>query len=215
MAGRSVQKAEGAPQQSQDRLRQGLVGLGLAAAIVLAAWWVGGRAGFDEIGRGGINQKFLPRVGEVAPDVMALDASRQPVYLSQFRGQPVWLTFWGSWCPPCRSEMPEIQRAYEQLAPQGVVLVAVSIDESLTESLEFATGAGATFPIYNVPLRQLIADKGYDLYNVPTHLFIDANGIVRQIIAGPVDEEAALAAAETILAPETAFGETAGRIDMP
>ena len=192
------------PARIDSRLRHGLVGLGLAAAIVFGAWWMGGRAGFDDIGSGGVNRKFLPRVGEVAPDVMALDANQQPVLLSQFRGRPVWLTFWGSWCAPCRSEMPEIQQAYLSLAPQGLILMAVSIDESMQESQEFATVAGATFPILNVPERWLIAEKGYDLYNVPTHLFIDADGVVRKIIAGPVDEESALAAAETIL-PVTAL----------
>jgi peroxiredoxin len=191
--------------EDKGRLRRGLVGLGLALAIVAAAWWVGGRAGFDEIGRGGVNRKFLPRVGEVAPDVMVLDASRQPVYLSQFKGRPVWLTFWGSWCPPCRSEMPEIQTAWQQLQPTGLALLAVSIDEPMDVALEFAAVNGATFPIYSVPQRALIADRGYDLYNVPTHIFIDADGVVRQIIAGPVDEESALAAAETILDPEAAL----------
>jgi cytochrome c biogenesis protein CcmG, thiol:disulfide interchange protein DsbE len=189
----------GQPARLADgRARQAAVGLGLALAIVLAAWWVGGRAGFDTIGEGGINRRFLPKVGEVAPDVMVLDANQQPVYLSQFRGQPVWLTFWGSWCPPCRSEMPEIQAAYEQLAPRGIVLMAVAIDEPLDVAIGFAAMNGGTFPIYSVPNRGLIADR-YDLYNVPTHLFIDAGGVVRQIIAGPVDETSALEAAQTIL----------------
>jgi thiol-disulfide isomerase/thioredoxin len=185
-----------------------VVGLSLALAIVLAAWWIGGRAGFDRIGQGGINQRFLPEVGEVAPDVMVLDITRQPVYLSQFRGSPVWLTFWGSWCPPCRSEMPEIQRAYEQLAPHGLVLMAVAIDEPLDVAVAFAAVNGATFPVFNVPDRSLIGDR-YDLYNVPTHLFIDANGVVQKIIAGPVNEQSALAAAATIM-PTAVVADPAG-----
>jgi peroxiredoxin len=195
----------GSAARKEGKLRQGLVGLGLALVIVLAAWWVGGRAGFDQIGQGGINHKFLPEVGEVAPDVMALDSSARGVWLSQFRGKPVWLTFWGSWCPPCRSEMPEIQAAYKQLQLQGVVLMAVSLDEPFEVAQEFAFVNGATFPVLNVPNRALIADR-YDLYNVPTHLFIDASGVVRKIIAGPVDEETALAAAQTILPPAPANG---------
>jgi peroxiredoxin len=191
---------------TESRTRQAAVGLGLALAIVFAAWWIGGRAGFDQIGEGGINRRFLPKVGEVAPDVMVLDTNQQPVYLSRFRGQPVWLTFWGSWCPPCRSEMPEIQSAYQQLAPQGIALIAVAIDEPLDVAIGFAAINGATFPIYSVPDRGLIADR-YDLYNVPTHLFIDADGVVRKIIAGPVDEASALAAAQTIL-PGVAAGST-------
>ena len=195
--------SKGNPTSREGKLRQAGVGLGLALAIVVAAWWVGGRAGFDEIGQGGINHKFLPEVGEEAPDMMALDSSARGVWLSQFRGKPVWLTFWGSWCPPCRSEMPEIQAAYTQLEPQGVVLMAVSLDEPFEVAQEFATVNGATFPVLSVPNRALIADR-YDLYNVPTHLFIDSSGVVRKIIAGPVDEETALAAAQTILPPSAA-----------
>ena len=51
------------------------MGLGLALAIVAAAWFIGGRAGFDEIGEGGINRQFLPEVGEAAPDFVALDST--------------------------------------------------------------------------------------------------------------------------------------------
>ncbi len=180
-----------------------LVGLGLAVAIVVAAWWIGGRAGFDEIGSGGVNRKFLPRVGEVAPDVMALDAYQQPVWLSGFRGQPVWLTFWGSWCPPCRSEMPEIQQAYQQLAPQGVVLMAVSIDESLEVAAEYARKNGASYPVVNVPQRALIA-PAYDLWNVPTHLFIDADGVVRAVVPGQLDAEMAVEHGESLLSQDGA-----------
>lgn len=41
--------------------------------------------------------------------------------LSDFRGQPVWINFWGSWCPPCRAEMPDMQAALAQVQPQGMV----------------------------------------------------------------------------------------------
>jgi hypothetical protein len=104
--------------------------------------------------------------------------------------------------------MPEIQRAYDQLAPQGLVLMAISIDEPLDVAVAFAAVNGATFPIFSVPDRGLIADR-YDLYNVPTHLFIDADGVVRKIIAGPVNEESALAAAATIM-PTSAGAGSAG-----
>lgn len=185
--------------RKRPTLSQGLVGLGLALAIVVAAWFVGGQAGFDDIGEGGINRRFLPEVGEPAPDVMALDGTAGPVWLHDFKGQPVWLTFWGSWCPPCRSEMPEIQAAYEQLAPEGVILMAVSVNEPYQVSLAFAQSLGATFPILNVPDRDLIAEQ-YDVYNYPTHLFIDANGVVQKIIPGQLDEETAVAEGRALLA---------------
>jgi peroxiredoxin len=181
---------------------QALVGLALALAIVAAAWLIGGRAGFGEIGEGGINRQFLPEVGEPAPDFVAFDSTASWVWLHDYKGKPVWLTFWGSWCPPCRSEMPEIEEAYKQLAPEGLVLMAVSVDEPYEVSLAFAQGLGATFPILNVPDRDLIADR-YDIYNYPTHIFIDENGVVQKIIPGQLDEETALAEGRALLAGST------------
>ena len=95
-----------------------IVGLAVAVLIVAAALAIGARSGWDSIGSGGINQSLLPKVGEVAPDFETEDVFGNPVRLSQFRGQPVWLMFWGSWCPPCRAEFPDIQAAYAQLEPQ-------------------------------------------------------------------------------------------------
>jgi peroxiredoxin len=183
-------------------MRQAVVGLALALAIVVAAWFIGGRAGFGEIGEGGINRQFLPEVGEAAPDFVALDSTATGVWLHDFKGKPVWLTFWGSWCPPCRSEMPEIEAAYKQLAPEGLVLMAVSVDEPFDVSLAFAQALGATFPILNVPDRDLIADR-YDVYNYPTHIFIDENGIVQKIIPGQLDTETALAEGRALLSRST------------
>ena len=184
--------------RTKPGLAQALVGIGLALAIIAGAWLVGGRAGFDDIGEGGVNRKFLPEVGEPAPDLMALDGTGSPVWLHDFRGKPVWLTFWGSWCPPCRAEMPEIEAAYQQLAPEGLVLMAVSVNEPYPVSLAFAQGLGATFPILNVPRLQLIADR-YDARNYPTHLFIDENGVVQKIIAGQLNEQTALAEGRALL----------------
>jgi hypothetical protein len=99
--------------------REAIAGLTIAALIVAAAWWIGGRAGWESIGQGGINQRLLPKVGEPAPDFATEDVFGNPVRLSDYAGQPVWLMFWGSWCPPCRAEFPDIQAAYRQVKPQG------------------------------------------------------------------------------------------------
>src|SRR6266545_5014960 len=73
----------------------------LALAIVAAAWFVGGREGFGQIGQGGMNLSLLPKVGQSAPDFVTtiVDLQGNPVarvHLSDFRGHPVWLNFWGS-----------------------------------------------------------------------------------------------------------------------
>jgi peroxiredoxin len=185
---------------ARPRAVQIVVGLVLAAAIVVAAWFISEQAGFDTIGQGGINQELLPKVGEVAPDFETEDVFGNPVRLSQFRGHPVWLMFWGSWCPPCRAEFPEVQRAYEQLEPDGLRLLGVSIRESSLDAATYAAQNGATWLVLSDP-DERDTGESYPLYNVPTHMFIDADGIVRSIVISDMNEPLALEHGRALLEP--------------
>ncbi len=185
------------------RRNQALAGLGVAAVILVLAWLVAGRAGLGDVGKGGINVSLLPKVGDQAPDFVAVSPEGQIVHLSDFRGQPVWLNFWGSWCPPCRSEMPDVQAAYEQLQPEGLRLLAVSLGDKPSEALNFAKLNGVTFDILLDPDRTLTSPT-YPIYNFPTHIFIDKNGIVQKIVLSEMSTDQAIAAAQSILPEKTA-----------
>jgi peroxiredoxin len=169
------------------------IGLSLVVlvAILGAAWAIGGKEGFSNIGRGGMNRTLLPKVGQPAPDFTTYDVSGNVVSLSDFKGKPVWLNFWGSWCPPCRSEMPDAEAAYEQLAPKGLVLLAVSLDEPADAAAAFAARNNATFTILSDPNR---ANTGqfYPILNFPTHLFIDSSGIIRRVVLSDLSTDDAL-----------------------
>ena len=192
------------PERSQHPPRARRVsvvaGVLLAFAIVAAAWYAGAQRGGDPVGRGGVNRTQLPKAGEPAPDLVALDAAGEPVTLSGFRGQPVWLNFWGSWCPPCRSELPQMQAAYERLAPQGLVLFAVSLDESVADAVRYAERNGATYLIAGDPYRK--GSSAYPIASFPTHVLIDREGIVRDVVLGELTEEQFVARAEAILDEE-------------
>jgi peroxiredoxin len=175
---------------SERRLRIALV-LAIALSIVGAAWFIGGRQGFGDIGRGGINTELLPKVGQVAPDFTTHDVDGNVVSLSDFKGQPVWLNFWGSWCPPCRSEMPDVQAAYQQLALKGIVLLAISLDESPRKAAEFAQKNKATFTILSDPNRDNTGGS-YPILNFPTHIFIDSTGVVQRVVLSDLSTEEAL-----------------------
>jgi peroxiredoxin len=179
--------------ETRQRLtsRRTLLGLGLAGSIVGGAWVIGGRAGFDVIGKGGANQDLLPKIGDPAPDFMAVSLDAQAVALSDYLGKPVWLNFWGSWCPPCRAEMPDIQAAYEQLAPKGLQLLAVSLGEPPEDAARFAARNNTTFTILVDPDRTLTS-AAYPIYNFPTHIFVDAAGIVRKIVLSIMSEKDAV-----------------------
>ncbi|HEY7031846.1 MAG TPA: TlpA disulfide reductase family protein [Thermomicrobiales bacterium] len=201
-AGSSSTPARPVAPKRRVETRRAVLGLGLASAIVGGAWYIGGRSGFDQIGRGGENQDLLPKVGQQAPDFTAVSLSADVVSLSDYRGKPVWLNFWGSWCPPCRAEMPDIQAAYEQLAPKGLVLLAVSLGDAPDQAAQFAARNHVTFTVLLDPNRTLTS-KAYPIFNFPTHIFIDESGTVRKIVLSEMSADQAIANAESIL-PKTA-----------
>jgi peroxiredoxin len=176
--------------------RRTFVGLAVPLALVGGALILGARQDFSRIGQGG-TRSALPRIGDVAPDLVAVDRDEEPVTLAQFRGQPVWLNFWGSWCPPCRSEMPAMEAAYEQLHPRGRVILAVSLDEPVAEAVRYADRNGATYTVVADPFRR--GTEAYTIANFPTHILIDADGIVRDVVLAELNEEQFIARAAAIL----------------
>jgi cytochrome c biogenesis protein CcmG, thiol:disulfide interchange protein DsbE len=188
------------PQTLRSRPATLVGGILMAIAIVVASWSLGAQQGWNQVGQGGINRTLLPKVGEPAPDLVALDRNGEPVFLSQFRGQPVWLNFWGSWCPPCRSEMPDMEAAYQRLAPQGLVMLAVSLDEPVADAIRYAELNGATYTVVGDPYRQGTA--AYPIANFPTHILIDREGIVRDVVLAELNEAQFVERAGAILTPE-------------
>lgn len=190
---------------SPPRPQRGAIvaGLVMAVVIVLAAWFVGGRQGFDQIGFSGVNSSLLPKVGDPAPDFVTVLSDGGVVRLSDYRGQPVWLNFWGSWCPPCRAEMPDMQAAYEHLQPRGLVMLAVGLDEPPSATFDYAARNGATYLIATDPDRQTTGE-GYPIANFPTHILIDREGIVRDVVLAELDTAQFIDRAEVILAPGAA-----------
>lgn len=174
------------------------LGLAVALAIVIGAWYVGGREGFQSIGRGGENLRLLPRVGQMAPDFTAHDLNGRTVRLSDYQGKAVWLNFWGSWCPPCRAEMPDIETAYQRLAPSGLTLLAISLNESPKDAADFAALNHATFTVLSDPTGQ-DTGRAYPIFNFPTHIFIDKNGVVRAVILASMDVDTAVKNGEAVL----------------
>jgi peroxiredoxin len=170
---------------SDDKFKRIGLSLALALAIVAGAWWIGGKQNFSDLGKSGMNAQLLPKVGSVAPNFTVTDLLGRKVSLSDYKGQPVWLNFWGSWCPPCRAEMPDIQTAFAQLQPKGVVLLAVSLDEPAINAAAFAFRNNTTFTILSDPDRSGTG-AAYPILNFPTHIFIGRDGKVKEVILKPM-----------------------------
>lgn len=146
-----------------------LIQLGLSAALMLCCF--AGNAESPLPTR-------LPPVSDsvIAPD-FELPGEDGTVYrLSDFRGQVVVLSFWATWCPPCRYEMPSMERAWQQLKDKDVMFLGVNVGEDADTIFEF-TG---TYPIsFPVPMDiDGEVSKLYPLQGLPTTYVIDPEGRV-------------------------------------
>ena len=123
-----------------------------------------------------------PEIGKTAPDFTLKGLDGQEVSLSDFRGKPVLLNFWATWCGPCRLEMPFLQEIYEKWNGKGLVLLAVNLQEDQGTVEDFIDGAGYTFPVLLAPGNQV--PLSYNIRGIPATFFIDADGVIRDIKVG-------------------------------
>lgn len=95
------------------------------------------------------------------------------------------INFWASWCPPCRLEMPFIEQVYRERRDRGLVVLAVSIDDSQEDAADFIREGGYTFPAL-LDLDKKVAYQ-YRVRPIPTTFFIDKEGVIRDIQIGAMD----------------------------
>jgi len=147
-------------------------------------------------------QLDLLDVGDAAPSFHGTDLrTGRPASLADYRGKVVLLNIWATWCPPCRVEMPSMQRLHQKLAGTDFRIVAVSVDGDAFHAedsqdpagiMSFATGMGLTFDILHDPSGAI--RKSYQTTGVPESFVIDRDGvIVKKVIGaaewdGPVNE---------------------------
>jgi peroxiredoxin len=84
---------------------------------------------------------------QAAPDLELQDTDGSFHRLAELRGQPVIVNFWATWCPPCREEMPSMERAWKRLESEGVVMLAINVGEDPDSVFRFTGDYPVTFPI--------------------------------------------------------------------
>ena len=126
------------------------------------------------------------QVGNLAPEFNVFDLDGKEVALSDFKGQAVMVNFWASWCAPCRIEMPEMERAYEQYKDQGFVILALNQDESpdVVEDF-FYNEMGLSFTPLLDENSVIANDFGVYGFN-PSSFFIDRDGVITARHIGPL-----------------------------
>jgi peroxiredoxin len=129
----------------------------------------------------------------VAPDFALKDIDGKLRRLSENRGKVVLVNFWATWCPPCRREMPSMQRAWTHLKGENFEMYAVNVgeDEDTIFGFTFSTGVELTFPILLDRDAQII--KAWPVIALPTSFIVDPQGrIVYRAVGGREWDDPAL-----------------------
>jgi len=148
--------------------------------IVFAAWHA--RTGYHPV-----------TAGTLAPDFTVTAMDGEPVSLSDYRDKVVLMNVWATWCPPCRQEMPSMERLYKALEGEDFEILAVSVDapEGETDAAgnkggnlaAFAKEFGLTFPLLHNPSGDI--EDLYQTTGVPESFIIGKDGVIYKKVAGP------------------------------
>ena len=144
----------------------------------------GGDAGDSGSGAGMPDAQGAVLLGKAAPAFTLLDLSGKKVSLADFKGKPVIVNFWATWCGPCKLEMPWFQEFYAKYQPQGLVILGLSQDDG-TPKDEIAAAAkhiGVSYPIL-LP-DDSVAKKYGGVDYLPETFYIDRKGKVLLTSAG-------------------------------
>ncbi|MFQ5795324.1 MAG: TlpA family protein disulfide reductase [Candidatus Bipolaricaulia bacterium] len=180
-----------------------LLGLGVTSLITYSYFFIGRNQDASIRGETAVNSSalilrtsrgiFIDKAAEVnadlvapypgyrAPDFAFEDLDGNLVRLSDFRGKPVLLNFWATWCPPCRKEVPDLQAFHEQYGDK-IVLLGIDWGEDEAEVNRFLKRYGATY-------TNLLDKNGqffvlYQLTGLPTSYWIDDQGVIRGLWLG-------------------------------
>ncbi|MER3397338.1 MAG: hypothetical protein C4315_10300 [Chloroflexota bacterium] len=163
--------------------------------LLLAGFTILGAAGCQNLGRLG---RFLPGASgsaasstpaepeDLAPDFTLKLFDGGEFKLSAYRGRPVVLNFWASWCGPCRAEAPVLENAWQQYQDQGVMLVGLAVQDREESARAFIQEFGLTYPM-GLDVGDRVATL-YQITGLPTSVFIDGQGRIRHRWVGAISK---------------------------
>lgn len=127
-----------------------------------------------------------PIKGQAAPDFTLRGADGKLVKLSDLRGKVVWVNFWASWCVPCKKELPDIQKLYDEKHADGLEVLAVNWREDLETATAFFDSRGLHLPL--LLDRTGGVYEQYRLQGLPDSFFIDREGKIAALQFGFLTE---------------------------
>ncbi len=142
------------------------------AALVAVALLLTGSADSDAVEAGQRAPRF---------ELPAVDGKGQ-VSLASYQGKVIYLDFWASWCPPCRTAMPIIEDLRKEFPPEDFQVVAINVDSDLKKAQKLLAKEKVGYPSGSDPQGQL--PKRFQVKTMPTSFLIDRHGVVRYVHEG-------------------------------
>ena len=158
--------------------------------LILGLAWIFASA--DKTGASTAGHIPAPQQGFLAPDFELKTLQGETIKLSNLRGQAVLVNLWATWCPPCRAEMPTIEKIYNEYKDKGLVVLGVNMtyQDTFANVAPFINEYGLTFPVL---LDETSAvGTAYQLRSLPSSFFIDREGIISEVVIGGPMAEALL-----------------------
>jgi cytochrome c biogenesis protein CcmG, thiol:disulfide interchange protein DsbE len=157
-------------------------------------------ASADHTGASTAGKIPAPRTGFLAPNFDLKTPEGKLISLSDLRGQAVLVNLWATWCPPCRAEMPAIQKLYDEYKDQGFEVLAVNMtyQDRPQAVLPFVQANDLTFPILLDGTGNMA--RKYELRSLPSSFFVNRDGTIHEVvIGGPMSEALLRTRIESIL----------------
>lgn len=179
--------------------KKGILVIVLAFAMLLVGAWVlydylGETVTADQLATQPATDPAVEATEEgtlpMAPDFTVYDLEGKTVSLSDYRGRPVVVNFWASWCGPCQMEMPDFNEKFLELG-EDVAFLMVNMTDGSRETVDtaaaFIAGTEYVFPVFYD--TDMDAAMAYSVYSLPTTFFIDAEGHAIAQATGAIDGE--------------------------
>jgi cytochrome c biogenesis protein CcmG/thiol:disulfide interchange protein DsbE len=136
-----------------------------------------------------VGQKPAPAVGAPAIAFELKSLAGKDVGLATFRGKPLVINFFASWCDPCRDEMPVLNQLASKANKDGYAVLGIAVDDTRAAVTQYADEARLVFPVA-LDLNSRVK-RAYRIFGPPATFFIDGKGIIRDLVIGPVTAERA------------------------
>lgn len=159
--------------------------------IVAGIWLISSRTPLATfwgalIGETNLAQSSLV-AGQAAPDFELKSLAGETIRLSDFKGKPILLNFWATWCGPCRAEFPELQSAAVEYKDKVVIIgINMTTNDTPNQVPAFVAEFGVTFPIALDETGEV--SRAYQVMGLPTSVFIDRDGIVSEVRLGAINK---------------------------